>query len=119
MNQMDISFATRVRTARKLGDEAGKRAADKADAEVQDFKARALKFIVAYVRQQGETTGENATLAAVLSGIRPSEQRAFGPVYQAAIRAGHIHIAGDVRRVRGHGSTGGKLYRPGRAPEIV
>lgn len=118
MNQLALSFPARVRTARKLGAEAGERAADRANKELPDFKERALEFIVRYVRQHGETTGEHATLAAVLAGIRPNDDRSFGPVYLAAIRGGLIHIAGHVPRVRGHGSAGGKLYRPGRAPEV-
>lgn len=107
--------AKKIKVARKLGGEAGDRAADKAERHDPAFRARALDFIVNYIRQQGETTGESATLAAVLAGIRPPDQRAFGPVYQEAIRKGLIRVVGYVPRVRGHGSAGGKLYAAGRA----
>jgi hypothetical protein len=115
MNQLAISFVDRASFARKLGTEAGNAAADKAEQEDPLFKQRALEFIVAYIRQQGEARGEEATLAAVLNGIKPRDQRSFGPVYKKALRLGLIRIVGYVPRVRGHGSAGGKLYAAGHA----
>lgn len=82
-NQMSIDFAARVHVARSLGAEAGARAADRAERADPAFRTRALDFIVGYIRQQGEATGESATAAAVLP------------------------------RAKGHGSMGGKLYAPG------
>lgn len=113
MNQIAISFIDRAQFARKLGTEAGNAAADKAEQQDPEFKVKALEFIVGYIRQQGEATGESATLAAVLAGIKPHDQRAFGPVYQTAIKRGLIRVIGYVPRVRGHGSAGGKLYAAG------
>jgi len=115
MNQITIDFASRAQFARRLGSEAGDRAAHKAERADPEFRARALQFIVAYIRQQGEARGEDATNAAVLAGIEPPDARAFGPVYQTAIRQGLIRVVGYVPRVRGHGSMGGKLYRAGAA----
>ncbi|MDM0024103.1 hypothetical protein [Variovorax saccharolyticus] len=115
MNQMAISFVERTSFARRLGDEAGNRCADKAEAKDPAFRQRALDFIVAYVRQQGEVRGEDVTHAAVLAGIKPDDARAFGPIYKAAIKQGLIRVVGYVPRVRGHGSMGGKLYRAGAA----
>lgn len=113
MNQMTIDFASRVHSARSIGEAAGNLAADRAEKVDPSFRARALEFIVGYIRQQGEATGESATQAAVLAGIAPPDQRAFGPVYQKAIRDGLIRIVGYVPRAKGHGSMGGKLYRAG------
>ena len=113
VNQASIDFATRAAFSRKLGTEAGNAAADKAEQDDPTFKERALEFIVGYIKQQGEATGESATLAAVLAGISPKDQRAFGPVYAKAIRQGLIRVIGYVPRVRGHGSMGGKLYAAG------
>jgi len=115
MNQLAINFASRAQFARRLGDEAGNRCADKAEAADPAFRQRALDFIVGYVRQQGEARGEDATNAAILAGIKPDDARAFGPVYKAAIKQGLIRVVGYVPRVRGHGSMGGKLYRAGAA----
>lgn len=111
--QLTMTFTARARTARRLGDEAGNHCADKAEQGDPEFRAKALEFIVAFIRQQGQATGESATLAAVLAGIRPHDQRAFGPVYQTAIKRNLIRVIGYVPRVRGHGSAGGKLYAPG------
>lgn len=107
------TFAKRVSAARKLGSQAGARSVDKAERADPAFRSRALDFIVKYIRKNGEATGENATLAAVLAGIRPHDERAFGPVYKEAISRGLIRVIGYVPRVRGHGSAGGKLYAAG------
>lgn len=115
MIQQTIPLAQRLHTARKLGTEAGERCIDKAAANDPHFRTRAYDFIVAYVRQEGLTSGENATAACVLAGIRPHDTRCFGPVYQQALRDNKIKIVGTVARVRGHGSAGGKLYAPGEA----
>jgi hypothetical protein len=113
--QLAIDFVQRATFSRALGAHAGELCADKAERKDPEFRAKALEFIVAYIRQQGTASGENATLAAVLAGIKPDDQRAFGPVYQTAIRRGLIRVVGYVPRVRGHGSMGGKLYAAGSA----
>lgn len=115
MNQISIEFATRAQVARNLGSEAGTRAADKAECQDPAFRSKALAFIVGYIRQQGEATGESTTQAAVLAGINPHDQRAFGPVYQKAIKDGLIRVVALVPRIKGHGSMGGKVYRAGAA----
>lgn len=115
MTQLAISFVDRVHAARRLGAEAGEACADKAETTTPEFRERALDFIVNFVRQEGQATGENATRAAVLAGIKPHDERAFGPVYLTAIRRGLIRVVGYAPRVRGHGSAGGKVYAPGAA----
>lgn len=115
MNQLAMTFTHRARVSRGLGDAAGNHCADKAEQTDPEFRAKALEFIVAFIRQQGQATGESATLAAVLAGIRPHDQRAFGPVYRTAIDRNLIRVVGYVPRVRGHGSAGGKLYALGVA----
>lgn len=114
---MQTHIEQRVRTARKLGEEAGQRCADKAESNLPEFRARAFAFLKDYARQHREFTGEACTLAMRAAGITAHDDRATGPVYARAIREGVVHIAGMVRRVRGHGSVGGKLYRVGRAPQ--
>lgn len=118
MNQLQMQFtplplAQRVRTARKLGEEAGQRCVDKAEDTMPDFSERALKFIVDHVREKGRVSGESIVLAATAAGIRPPDARAFGPVFKKALSLGLIRVVGFVPRVRGHGSAGGKLYAPG------
>lgn len=117
--QLAINFnpaphGQRVKTARKLGAEAGERAADKAGDE---FRERALDFITRYVAaQSAPVPGETVTLAAKAAGIKPiNDDRAFGPVYARAIRENRIRVAGFCARVRGNGTAGGRLYAPGSA----
>lgn len=103
----------RVRVARKLGDEAGNACLAKAEDKDPAFSQKAYDFITAHIREHGPVSGESATLAAVLAGIAPADHRAFGPVYARALREGAIRVVGDVPRVRGHGSAGGKVYAAG------
>jgi len=109
MIQSNIDFTS----ARAAGEYAGNLAADRAEKVDPEFRARALDFIVGYIRQQGEATGESATEAAIMAGITAPDARAFGPVYAAAIKRGLIRVVGYVPRLRGHGSAGGKRYAPG------
>lgn len=111
--QMSITFDQRIRTARRLGDEAAERGADRAARIDPAFRARALEFITAYVEQQGSASGESITHAAVLAGIRPPDRRHFGAVFAQALREDRIRVVGSVARVHGHGSAGGKVYALG------
>ena len=108
----------RAATARKLGSEAANAAEFKAGEQVEDFSARALEFIRAFVAAQVEPVpGEDITLAAKQAGIRPADDRAFGGIYSKAIRLGYIRVWGYCPRARGHGSAGGKLYVRGEEGE--
>lgn len=74
--------------------------------------------IRAHVRDQsekfGSIPGEQVTMAAQQAGIGADrDARAFGAIYAKAIRAGAIRIVGYCARVRGHGTSGGKLYAAG------
>lgn len=115
MKPASVHYEQRVRTARKLGAEAGERCTTKAAANDPMFRVKALEFIVAYVKRHGTASGESATLAAVQAGIRPHDARAFGAVYAQAIRDKQLRVVGECRRVRGHGSRGGSVYAPGEA----
>lgn len=106
--------AALIATARKLGVEAGQACLDMAEQTDPDFGQKAYDFIVAYIRRYRRVPGETATLAAVVAGIRPRDQRAFGPVYAKALRAGDIRVVGATKRIRGHGTSGGRIYGPGR-----
>lgn len=84
------------------------------------FGARALAFIVKHVREKGAVAGESITMAATASGIRPKKgDRAFGAIYAKALRKGYIRVHSYVPRLRGHGTSGGKLYVPGANNEPV
>ncbi|MBO9679541.1 MAG: hypothetical protein J7556_14965 [Acidovorax sp.] len=108
-----LPLDTRVRVARKLGTQAGDACLAKAESKDPDFGEKAFRFIVGHIREHGPVPGESATLAAVQAGIEPDDHRAFGAVYARALREKLIQVVGDVPRVRGHGSAGGKLYAAG------
>ena len=115
---MSIPFITRTKMARKLGEEAGKRAEDKANNDAPGFSERALEHIQKEMLAAGRDArvrGEDLVNSAKFSGIRPAEDRAFGPVFQKAIREGLIEPVGFAPRTKGHGTAGGRVYGPGRA----
>jgi hypothetical protein len=76
------------------------------------FKARALRFVVEYLREHGERSGEEITDAAKAAGITPENtDRAFGPVYASLLKDGLIQRVGFCLRKKGHGCSGGSVYR--------
>jgi hypothetical protein len=77
-----------------------------------DFRERAAHFIVTYLGAHGETSSEDLTDACEkIAGLRPTDLRHFGPVFLRLIRTGKIEKCGQVARRRGHGSSGGNVYR--------
>jgi hypothetical protein len=103
-----------INTARKLGMDAGQASLDLVEQQDPDFGKKAYEFVVAYVRKHRRVAGEAVTLAARLAGIRPKDDRAFGPVYAKAIKEGTIRVVGSTLRTRGHGTSGGRVYGPGK-----
>ncbi len=77
----------------------------------ETFREQACEFVTAYLSDHGETPGERITEACKAAGIIPHDDRAFGPVYQRLSRAGVIEIVGQCRRLRGHGTGGGNVWR--------
>lgn len=75
------------------------------------FLERARKFVLFYLRRCGEASSEEITDAAKASGIRPPDDRAFGPVYLSLSRRGLIVKAGFCTRKKGHLTSGGNLWR--------
>lgn len=103
----------RLRTARRLGEEAAQAAEAVNDAT---FSQRAYAFIVRHIQVHGPIAGEEVVLAAKAAGIRPErDDRAFGAAFARALRAGAIRVVGTCRRVRGHGTAGGRVYAAGEA----
>ncbi|QIL73711.1 hypothetical protein G7048_22680 [Diaphorobacter sp. HDW4B] len=104
--------------ARKLGAEAAQRAEDKANSDMPGFSERALEHIQKEMLAAGRDArvrGEDLVNSAKFAGIRPAEDRAFGPVFQKAIREGLIEPVGFAPRTKGHGTSGGRVYGWGRA----
>lgn len=111
-------FSQRAATARRFGDQQMQLALDAATSTDPSFGKRAYTFIVAYVQEQcaqhGSVPGEQVTLAAQAAGIGAGRDgRAFGAIFAKAIRAGDIRVVGYCARIRGHGTSGGRLYAAG------
>ena len=116
MNQLALLFEApaaspyTVSKARERGEVAGQRAADRAERQDDGFRERARDFVLGYLAQHGISSGELVTDAAKLAGIRPQEDRAFGPVYAGLLRENKVRVVGLAPRRKGHGSLGAKLY---------
>lgn len=111
-----IPFITRTRMACKLGQQASERAEAKAAEQVPGFTERALQHIRSVARALGpdsQVRGEDLVNGAKLAGIRPHDDRAYGPIFQKAIRDGLIVPVGYAPRVKGHGTAGGRVYARG------
>jgi hypothetical protein len=75
-----------------------------------EFADAACDFAMSFLRS-GPATAEAITLAARAAGIVPHDDRAFGPVYMRLSRQGLIEKAGPAVRTRGHGTSGGNVWR--------
>jgi hypothetical protein len=114
MTQLSLIFCPptprSVEASRARGERAGNLSADKAEAQDDGFKTRAAEFILGYLAHHGSSSGELLTDAAKLAGIRPHDDRAFGPVYAKLLRDKRMRVVGLAPRAKGHGSAGAKVY---------
>jgi hypothetical protein len=78
------------------------------------FREKAERFTLEYLAGCESASSETITDAARKSGIIPHDDRAFGPVYFSLSRAGKIVKAGVCARKKGHGTSGGTLWRLAR-----
>jgi hypothetical protein len=92
-------------------DQAMAQVEENANEVVKDFSARAAEFILRYLANNGATSGEDLTDACKAAGIRPHDDRAFGPVYFRLSRTHQIEKAGTCIRKRGHGTNGGTIWK--------
>jgi hypothetical protein len=75
------------------------------------FHQAAVDFVLWYLDRFGPAPGETITDACKRAGIQPHDDRAFGPVYMTLARHERIEKIGSVRRERGHGTSGGNIWR--------
>lgn len=95
-------------TPREKGRRLAKACAQKAG---EDFYTRACAFVLSYLGKHPVASGELITDACKLAGIRAHDDRAMGAVYGALSRRGLIEPCGDCPRKKGHGTSGGRLWR--------
>jgi len=75
------------------------------------FSGKATTFILHYLQVNGATSSEKITDACKRAGIIPPDDRAFGPIYLSLARAGLIIKTGVCIRKKGHGTSGGNIWR--------
>jgi hypothetical protein len=103
-------FAQPPEIATALRDDAMALVKDHAEDHRPGFHVLALDFVVAFLARFGPTPAEQLTAACKNAGIRPHDDRAFGPVYMVLARHKRIVKVGSVRRERGHGTAGGNVW---------
>jgi hypothetical protein len=75
------------------------------------FSELARDFVISFLREHGDVSGEKITNACKKSGIVPHDDRAFGPVYMTLVRQGWIVKVGTCKRLKGHHTAGGNIWR--------
>lgn len=96
--------------------EAGRVAADAclAAAERREAfdSAKFKQYLVDYVRDHGDTSGEDLVDAAIAAGLVSAKRlRCVGtPMHDLVLQKKLRIIRSDLPRKRGHGTSGGKLY---------
>lgn len=68
-------------------------------------------FVLDYLTTHGPTSGEQLTVACKAAGHVPHDDRAFGPIYFGLVKRGLIEKAGICKRLKGHGTSGGNIWR--------
>lgn len=86
---------------------------DRANAKKQAFSADAEAFILRFLAEHGPSSGEILTDATKAAGIKPHDDRAFGPIYKRLAKNGAIHRVGICNRLKGHLTGGGILWALG------
>ena len=97
--------------ARAAGQASAEQAERRALAAVPDFSLRARRHVLAVLAGQGDVSGEDLTNSCKAAGIVPHDDRAFGAVYAWLVRTGQIRCVGMVARKKGHGTSGGRVWR--------
>ena len=109
MNQLTIDHAI----AREAGRDAAMRSLDKAQRADNTFADRAKSAILKRL-EDGPCSGEVLTELCKANGIRPvKDDRAFGGVFMSLANEKNPQIRcirSDLPRMRGHGTSGGKLW---------
>ena len=77
------------------------------------FPAKATNFVLHYLAHHpdGAASSEEITDACKRGGIQPPDDRAFGPVFMSLSRSGLITKTGICQRKKGHGTSGGNIWR--------
>lgn len=103
-----------ISAARAAGQEAADQCEGKALRANALFSEQAAAFILRQLEARGPTTGEDLTDACKAAGIEPHDDRAFGAVFARLSKAKEIEPDPTytvVPRRKGHGTSGGRMWR--------
>jgi hypothetical protein len=106
MNQIVMNFEA----ARSDGEMAAQACNAKAQRVNPDFSESAAKAILAHLHAVGQASGEVLTDIAIAAGAKPHDQRAFGAVFASLSRKGLIRTVAYCARLKGHGTSGGRVW---------
>ena len=105
MDQPSLDFTTVTRLRDRAMQQVGQHAED----YEPGFGSRAADLILRLL-ESGPMSGEDLSLACKQAGVKPHDDRAFGPVYMVLARRGLIKKVGTVKRLRGHNTGGGNVW---------
>lgn len=111
MQETPRSSSATLEQARSASQEAADHSERRASLSLPSFSLRARMHVLAVLAGQGDTSGEELTDSCKAAGIVPPDDRAFGSVYAWLVRAGQIRCVGMVARTKGHGTSGGRIWR--------
>ena len=114
-NNLDLPLfqPASMRAAMVERDKAMQRVEARAERVDVRFPVKAQNFVICYLSDhwRGEASSEEITDAAKKAGIIPPDDRAFGPVFMTLVRAEVIEKSGICARRKGHGTSGGNIWR--------
>ena len=97
--------------SRAAGQDAAGRAEQHAALSMPTFSLRARTHVLTVLAGRGDASGEELTDSCKAAGVVPPDDRAFGSVYAWLARTGQIRCVGMVSRAKGHGTSGGRVWR--------
>lgn len=97
-------------TVNRQRDKSMQQVAQHAEEHRPGFGELAAEFMLRYLALWGPSSGEQLTNACKGAGLKPSDDRAFGPVLMTLARRKQIVKVGQVRREKGHGTAGANVW---------
>jgi hypothetical protein len=111
MNQAAIEMPMQtVAVAREVGRLASESCTQRAERGNPEFSLQARQFVVQYLTDHGNSSGEDIVEAATAAGIRSHDKRAWGSVFSRMNGKQIRCLRSDLPRKHGHGTSGGKLW---------
>ena len=102
-------------TPREIGKERGESCEAKAEIELMFDPIKAGCDAVLWLFEGGQASGEEIVDYLKSIGHRAGDDRAFGPLFARLAREELIQFVGYAARRKGHGTSGAKVWKVGKA----